>query len=101
MRPMRNIIRLRPTSGSELKVGVAVAGPETYDPAVERAEFQKLRQRKPRPSGILISAADPAILAPDIDAAMRAGIPVISIDSDASSSRQNRNLGDGYRSANP
>jgi ribose transport system substrate-binding protein len=85
-------------AGEALKVGVAVAGPETYDPAAERAEFQKLVQRKPSPSGILISAADPAILAPDIDAAMRAGIPVITIDSDASSSRRLAFVGtDNYK----
>lgn len=68
-------------AGAQLKVPVEFAGPDTYDPKAEQKELQSLIQRKPAPTGILISASDP-LLAPDIEAAMRQGIPVVTIDSD-------------------
>jgi ribose transport system substrate-binding protein len=73
---------------SELKVAAEMVGPENYDAAAEHTEFQKLLQRKPVPAGILISPADPNLLGPDIDAALRQGIPVITIDSDAAASHR-------------
>jgi len=86
------------SAGSELKVAVQMVGPDNYDPAAEHAEFQKLLQRKPLPSGILISPADPGRLAPDIESAMRAGIPVITLDSDAESSQRLLFIGtDNYK----
>jgi ribose transport system substrate-binding protein len=41
-----------------------------------------------KPAGILISAADAAVLQPGINAAIAAGIPVITVDSDAAGSRR-------------
>ncbi len=73
-------------AGNELKVKVEMTGPETYDPKAEHDEFQKALARKP--SGILVSAADAAIMAPDIAAAVQAGVPVLTLDSDAPQSKR-------------
>ena len=74
-------------AGGELKVRWEMVGPETYDPQAQKQEFQKvLSQRKP--SGILVSAADPEVMKPEIDAAIAQGIPVVTIDSDAPSSKR-------------
>lgn len=74
-------------AGDQLKVKYDVVGPDTYDPRAERDEFQRLvRERKP--SGIVISPADPAMMQPEIDAAIGRGVPVITIDSDAPSSKR-------------
>jgi ribose transport system substrate-binding protein len=70
-------------AGQDLKVPVEFVGPDTYDPKAEQVEFRKLAQRQPAPSGILISVSDPNLLAQDIEATMRKGIPVITMDSDA------------------
>ncbi len=67
-------------------VTAEVAGPENYDAQAELTEFQKAVAAKP--AGILISVSDAAVLQPEIDAAMNAGIPVITIDSDAAGSRR-------------
>jgi ribose transport system substrate-binding protein len=63
-----------------------VAGPDGYDAQAELAELQKATAAKP--SGILISVADVSVLQPGIDAAVSAGIPVITVDSDAAGSRR-------------
>ena len=60
---------------------------------------QKPTIRKPRlvnfampsaikPAGILVSVADPKLMTPEIDAAMNAAVPVITIDSDAPDSHR-------------
>jgi ribose transport system substrate-binding protein len=68
------------------KVTSKVAGPDTYD---AQAELQDLNQAvAAKPAGILISVADEQLLKPGIDAAISAGIPVITMDSDAPSSRR-------------
>ncbi|HEX6466157.1 MAG TPA: substrate-binding domain-containing protein, partial [Terriglobales bacterium] len=61
-------------------------GPDTYDPQAEAEEFRKAVAAKP--SGILVSPADPEVMKPEIDAAIAAGIPVITIDSDAPGSKR-------------
>ena len=73
-------------AAAEYKVTARVVGPENYDPQAELAELQKAVAAKP--AGILISAADAAVLQPGIDAAVSAGIPVITVDSDAAGSRR-------------
>jgi ribose transport system substrate-binding protein len=73
-------------AAAEYKVTAKVAGPDNYDPQAELAELQKAVAAKP--AGILIQAADAAILKPGIDGAISAGIPVITVDSDAESSRR-------------
>ena len=67
-------------------VTAKVAGPDRYDPQGELAEFQKVVAAKP--AGILVSVSDAAVMQPGIDAAVSAGIPVITIDSDAAASHR-------------
>jgi ribose transport system substrate-binding protein len=73
-------------AAAEYKVKAKVVGTDNYDPQGELAELQKAVAAKP--AGILIQAADAAVLKPGIDAAIAAGIPVITVDSDAESSRR-------------
>lgn len=67
-------------------VTAQVAGPDTYDPQGELAELQKAVAAKP--AGILISVSDVTVMQPGIDSAVNAGIPVITIDSDAAGSHR-------------
>lgn len=73
-------------AAAQYKVTARVVGPDNYNPQAELAALQRAVASKP--AGILISAADAAVLTPGIDAAINAGIPVITIDSDAESSRR-------------
>ena len=61
-------------------------GPDTFDPQAEVEELRKAVATKP--AGILISVADAALMTPDIDAAISAGVPVITMDSDAPQSHR-------------
>jgi ribose transport system substrate-binding protein len=69
-----------------LGVLAEVAGPETYDPKAEAQAFRDVIALKP--AGILVSAADPAVMKDPIDAAIAQGIPVIAIDSDDPASKR-------------
>src|SRR5713226_9175112 len=73
-------------AASEMKVHAAMVGPDSYDPKAEEEEFQRVVKLKP--AGILVSAAEAGLLQPDIDTAISAGIPVITIDSDAPQSNR-------------
>ena len=73
-------------AGQQLGVAYSFAGPDSYDLAAERAELDSAIQKKP--SGILISVADPNAVKDDIDRAIAAGIPVITVDSDAPTSKR-------------
>lgn len=73
-------------AATQYKVTARVVGPDTYDPQSELAELQKAIAAKP--AGILISVADISVIQPGIDAAIAAGIPVITVDSDAPGSRR-------------
>jgi len=73
-------------AGDRLGVAYAFNGPDTYDPGAERTSFDAVIQKKP--SGILVSVADPAMMKDSIDRAIAAGIPVITIDSDAPASKR-------------
>ncbi len=73
-------------AAAQYKVTAKVVGPDTYDPQAELAEFQKAVAAKP--AGILVSVADDAVLQPAIDAAVEAGVPVITMDSDAADSHR-------------
>jgi len=68
------------------KVTARVEGPNNRDPQAELTAMQQAVAAKP--AGILISVADPAALLPEINAAVSAGIPVITVDSDAPASRR-------------
>jgi len=73
-------------AANNYKVTSKIVGPDNYDP---QAELQELNSAvKNKPAGILISVADEALLKPGIDAAVEAGIPVITFDSDAPSSHR-------------
>jgi ribose transport system substrate-binding protein len=61
-------------------------GPDTYDSAAQVKEFRAAVAEKP--AGILVSVADPKLMTPEIDAAIAAGIPVITMDSDAPDSKR-------------
>ena len=63
-----------------------LAGPDTYDPKAEAEAFRDVVAKKP--SGILVSAADPNVMKDPIDAAIAQGIPVITIDADAPASKR-------------
>jgi ribose transport system substrate-binding protein len=73
-------------AAAEYKVTARVVGPENYDAQAELTELQNVVTAKA--GGILISVADAAVLKPGIDAAVNAGIPVITVDSDAAGSRR-------------
>lgn len=73
-------------AGSQLQVKATVAGPENYDPSAEQQEFKRVAQL--HPAGILVSPADPGLLKPDIDAAIAAGVPVITVDADSPTSKR-------------
>lgn len=69
-----------------LGVKAEFTGPATYSPDEELVAFQKAVDR--HPSGILISPTRPELFQDAIDKAVKAGIPVICIDSDAPDSRR-------------
>jgi ribose transport system substrate-binding protein len=73
-------------AAAKYQVTAKVVGPENYDPQGELAELQKAVAAKP--AGILITVADESVVGPGIDAAVSAGIPVITIDSDAKGSKR-------------
>jgi ribose transport system substrate-binding protein len=70
----------------ELQVHVALIGPEMYDAAMENSEFQRIAALKP--AGMMVSVADAKLMTPSINAAIAAGVPVITLDSDAESSNR-------------
>ena len=71
---------------AELKVKSEVQGPDGHDPQAEHDAFKRAVAEKP--SGILISASDANLLTPDINSALDQGIPVITIDADAETSKR-------------
>ena len=62
------------------KVTAKVVGPDGYDAQAELDALQKAVAAKP--AGILISVADASVLQSGINAAIDAGVPVLTIDSD-------------------
>jgi ribose transport system substrate-binding protein len=70
----------------QLGVRYDFVGPDTYDPKAQPAEFRRVLAQKP--SGILVSAADPELMRPEIDRAIEQGVPVITIDADAPASKR-------------
>jgi ribose transport system substrate-binding protein len=69
-----------------MKVKFDFVGPQNYDPKAERDAFDQAVQKKA--SGILLGVTDPALLKDSIDKAVAAGIPVITMDSDAPESKR-------------
>ena len=73
-------------AGAEYGVHADLRGPEDYDAQAEVQEFRNVVALKP--DGILVSVADEKLMRPAIDSAVAAGIPVITLDSDAPHSRR-------------
>jgi ribose transport system substrate-binding protein len=73
-------------SASQLKVRYEFVGPDEYNPQAEKDAFEKALTKKP--TGILVSAADAKLLTESINKAIAAGIPVITVDSDAPDSKR-------------
>jgi ribose transport system substrate-binding protein len=73
-------------AATQMKVRSDFTGPQNYDPKAERDALDEAVQKKA--TGILLAVTDPALLKDGIDKAVAAGIPVITIDSDAPSSKR-------------
>ncbi|MDQ2834111.1 MAG: substrate-binding domain-containing protein [Acidobacteriota bacterium] len=73
-------------AGAQYGVSVDTRGPAGLNAQGEVEEFRAMVARKP--AGILVSVANSALMAPEIDAAIAAGIPVITIDSDSPESKR-------------
>ncbi|HUO25365.1 MAG TPA: substrate-binding domain-containing protein [Candidatus Aquilonibacter sp.] len=73
-------------AAAESKLRSDFVGPNTYDPEAERQAFDKAVQEKA--TGILLAVTDPAVLRSSIDKAIAAGIPVVTLDSDAPESKR-------------
>ena len=73
-------------AAGQMKVRSDFMGPQTYDPKAERDAVDQAVQKKA--TGILLGVTDPALLKDSIDKAVAAGVPVVTIDSDAPSSKR-------------
>jgi ribose transport system substrate-binding protein len=69
-----------------LGVKAEFTGSDTYSPQEELEAFQKAIDK--HPSGIAVSPARPEVFNDAIDAAVKSGIPVICVDSDAPESHR-------------
>jgi ribose transport system substrate-binding protein len=85
-------------AAQQIGVKAEMVGPEKFDPKAEHDAFQHVMAEKIKPAGIMVSVADPAVIQPDIDAAIGQGIPVITIDADAPASKRLTFIGtDNYK----
>ena len=73
-------------AGQILRVPTVFSGPDTYDPQAQKQAFQQAIQSKA--TGILVSVADPNIMKDEIDRAIEQGVPVLTLDSDAPTSKR-------------
>ena len=73
-------------AAAQMKLRSDFTGPTNYDPKAERDALDQAVQK--RATGILLAVTDPDMLKDSIDKAVAAGIPVITIDSDAPSSKR-------------
>jgi ribose transport system substrate-binding protein len=73
-------------AAGELKVRFDFTGPQNYDAKAERDALDQAVTKKA--TGILLSVTDAGLLKDSINKAIAAGIPVITIDSDAPSSKR-------------
>ena len=73
-------------AATEYGVTEEMRGPDTFTPSIEVDEFRAAVAKKP--AGILVSVADPKLMGPEINKAIAAGIPVITMDSDAPDSQR-------------
>jgi ribose transport system substrate-binding protein len=82
---------------AQYDVHADLRGPDTFDPQAQVQEFRAVVALKP--AGILVSVVDPKLMEPEINSAMEAGIPVITVDSDAPNSRRLYFIGTNNRVA--
>jgi ribose transport system substrate-binding protein len=68
------------------KIRTGFVGPQTYDPKAEREALDEAVRKKA--TGILLAVTDAALFKDAIDKAVAAGIPVLTIDSDAPASKR-------------
>lgn len=73
-------------AAAQLKVRADSMGPQTFDPKAERDALDQAIQKKA--TGILLDVTDADLLKGSIDKAIAAGIPVVTIDSDAPASKR-------------
>jgi len=73
-------------AADQFKVRSDFKGPQNYDPKAEAEALDQAVQRKA--TGILLAVTDPALLKEGINKAVAAGIPVVTIDSDAPTSKR-------------
>jgi ribose transport system substrate-binding protein len=73
-------------AADQMKVRSDFEGPQTYDINAEKQALDSAVQKKV--TGILLSVADAKVLNDSINQAIAAGIPVITIDSDAPASKR-------------
>lgn len=81
----------------EYGVHADLRGPDTFDPKEQVDDFRAVVAQKP--AGILVSVIDPKLMQPEIDAAIEAGIPVLTVDSDAPNSKRLYFIGTNNREA--
>ena len=85
-------------AAQQMGVKAEMVGPDSFDPKAEHEAFQTRAGREDQAAGIMVSAADPAVMQPDIDAAIGQGIPVVTVDSDAPASKRLTFIGtDNYK----
>lgn len=73
-------------AAAQFKVRSDFDGPQNYDAKAERDALDQAVQKKA--TGILLAVTDASLLKDSIDKAVSAGIPVITIDSDAPASKR-------------
>jgi ribose transport system substrate-binding protein len=73
-------------AASQMKVRAEMVGPDHWDNKGQLDELRRVIGQKP--AGILVSASDAEMLKPAINDAIAAGIPVITMDSDAPGSQR-------------
>lgn len=74
------------SAANQFKVRADFTGPQNFDPKAERDALDQAVQKKA--VGILIAVTDASLLKDGIDKAVAAGIPVVTIDSDAPASKR-------------
>ena len=73
-------------AATQFKIRTDYLGPNNYDAKAEREALDRAVQQKA--TGILLAVTDPVLLKDGIDKAIAAGIPVVTIDSDAPASKR-------------
>lgn len=73
-------------AAAQMKLRSDFDGPQNYDVNAEKEALDRAVQKKA--SGILLGVTDPAVLNDSINKAVAAGIPVITMDSDAPASKR-------------